>query len=54
MNRVISALLVVSALVSTQAFADGDNFLTPLFAGTAPSLAAAFFAEVLRLWLRAL
>ena len=31
-----------------------DNFFTPLFTGTAPSLTTFFFAEVLRLWLRAL
>jgi hypothetical protein len=46
--------LILRSVVSTQAFAAGYNFFNPLFAGAALSLAAVFFAELLRLWLRAL
>jgi hypothetical protein len=41
-------------VVSTHAATAGDNFVMPLFAGAAPSLATVFSAEVFRLWLRAL
>ena len=38
---------------STQSFAAADNFFTARLAGVALSSATFFFAEVLRIWLRA-
>src|SRR6266478_1501569 len=51
---IFSSTVNFRSVVSTHAFAAGDNFLIPLFAGTTSSLAMGFLVKVLRLWLRAL